>query len=150
MRRLIYLILVFFTIIGVGTAGSGFWIYNNFIRQGPLKHETAMIVKSGSGIYAIAQELAASGIIAEAFVFRLGVKFFSDPHLLKAGEYLFPAKISSRDIVKLLQTGKTVVHRITLAEGLTSSEITSRLTLNHNLTGELPLEIAEGTLPSKK
>ena len=146
MRRLIYLTLSFFTIFSLGCAGSGFWVYNNFISQGPLKHETVMTVRSGSGINAIAQDLAVSGIITETFVFRLGVKFFSDSHLMKAGEYLFPTKISSRDIVKLLQSGRTIIHRITLAEGLTSSQIKAQLTQNQNLAGEITSQIVEGTL----
>jgi UPF0755 protein len=146
MRRLIYLTLSFFIIAGFGCAGSGFWLYSNFTRQGPLKHETVMIVNSGSSVYTIAQQLAANGIITEAFVFRLSVKLFGDPYLMKSGEYMFPAKISSRDIVKLLQTGKTIVHRITFAEGLTSSEIVTQLVRNQNLAGEIPLQIDEGTL----
>ena len=146
MRHFIYLTLGFFTVVGLGFSGAGFWAYNNFTRQGPLKHEKIMVVRPGTSIYAIARELTASGIITEPFVFRLGVEFFSDPHLIRAGEYLLPAKISSRDIVKLLQTGKTVVHRITLAEGLTSSEIAAQLALNQGLTGDIPFQIAEGTL----
>jgi len=146
MRRLIYLIFIFLIVFGLGCAGSGFWVFSNFTRQGPLKHETVIIVRPGLGLYAIAQELAANGIITEVFIFCLGVKFFSNPHLIKAGEYLFPSKISGRDIVKLLQAGKTVVHRITLTEGLTSSEITALLTQNKSLAGEITVQVAEGTL----
>jgi UPF0755 protein len=146
MRRLIYIILGFFTVIGLGCAGSGFWVYNKFNRQGPLTNDKVMTVRSGSGVYDIAQELAINGIITESFVFRIGVRLFSDSRLMKAGEYFFPAKISCRDIVKILQTGKTVVHRITLAEGLTSFEIIAQLVRNQVLAGETPLQIAEGTL----
>jgi UPF0755 protein len=146
MRRLIYIILGFFTVIGLGCAGSGFWVYNKFNRQGPLTNDKVMTVRSGSGVYDIAQELAINGIITESFVFRIGVRLFSDSRLMKAGEYFFPAKISCRDIVKILQTGKTVVHRITLAEGLTSFEIIAQLVRNQVLAGEPPLQIAEGTL----
>ena len=146
MRRLVYLILSFFIAIGFFCVGAGFWVYNKFNYQGPLTHEMVMTVRSGSGVYTIAQELSENGIINEAFVFRLGAKLFGEPHLIKAGEYSFPAKISSRNILKLLQTGKTVVHRITLAEGLTTSEIIAQLARNQKLAGEIPSEIAEGTL----
>ena len=56
MRRLIYLVLVL-VVVGLGCAGSGYWIFSNFTRDGPLKDEMVIIVRSGSGIYAIAQEL---------------------------------------------------------------------------------------------
>jgi UPF0755 protein len=146
MRRLIYLILGFCFVVGVGSAGTGFWVYGGFTRPGPLQHDTILIVRPGTGIHIIAKELASRGIISKAFIFRVGVKFFSEQEVMKAGQYLFTAHLSSRDVVKLLQTGKTVVHRITFAEGLTSTEIAAQLALTEGLTGDLSLPIAEGSL----
>ena len=146
MRRLIYLILGFCFVVGFGSAGTGFWVYGGFIRPGPLQHDTILIVPPSTGINIIAKELASRGIISKAFIFRVGVKFFSEQEVMKAGQYLFTAHLSSRDVVKLLQTGKTVVHRITFAEGLTSTEIAAQLALTEGLTGDLSLPIAEGSL----
>lgn len=146
MRRLIYLILGFCFVVGVGSAGTGFWVYGGFTRPGPLQHDTILIVPPSTGINIIAKELASRGIISKAFIFRVGVKFFSEQEVMKAGQYLFTAHLSSRDVVKLLQTGKTVVHRITFAEGLTSTEIAAQLALTEDLTGDLSLPIAEGSL----
>ena len=146
MRRLIYLILGCCFVVGVGSAGTGFWVYGGFTRPGPLQHDTILIVPPSTGINIIAKELASRGIISKAFIFRVGVKFFSEQEVMKAGQYLFTAHLSSRDVVKLLQTGKTVVHRITFAEGLTSTEIAAQLALTEGLTGDLSLPIAEGSL----
>lgn len=146
MRRLIYFILGFCFVVGVGSAGTGFWVYGGFTRPGPLQHDTILIVPPSTGINIIAKELASRGIISKAFIFRVGVKFFSEQEVMKAGQYLFTAHLSSRDVVKLLQTGKTVVHRITFAEGLTSTEIAAQLALTEDLTGDLSLPIAEGSL----
>jgi len=146
MRRLIYLILGFCFVVGVGSAGTGFWVYGGFTRPGPLQHDTILIVPPSTGINIIAKELASRGIISKAFIFRVGVKFFSEQEVMKAGQYLFTAHLSGRDVVKLLQTGKTVVHRITFAEGLTSTEIAAQLALTEGLTGDLSLPIAEGSL----
>ena len=146
MRCLIYLIFGFCFVVGLGSAGTGFWVYGGFTRPGPLQHDTILIVRPGTGIHIIAEELASRGIISKAFIFRVGVKFFSEQEVMKAGQYLFTAHLSSRDVVKLLQTGKTVVHRITFAEGLTSTEIAAQLALTEGLTGDLSLPIAEGSL----
>ena len=146
MRRLIYLILGFCFVVGLGSAGTGFWVYGGFTRPGPLQHDTILIVPPSTGINIIAKELASRGIISKAFIFRVGVKFFSEQEVMKAGQYLFTAHLSGRDVVKLLQTGKTVVHRITFAEGLTSTEIAAQLALTEGLTGDLSLPIAEGSL----
>ena len=146
MCRLIYLTIGFCFVVGLGSAGTGFWVYDGFTRPGPLQHETILIVRPGTDINIIAKELASRGIISKAFIFRVGVKFFSEQEVMKAGQYLFTAHLSSRDVVKLLQTGKTVVHRITFAEGLTSTEIATQLALTEGLTGDLSLPIAEGSL----
>ena len=146
MRCLIYLIFGFCFVVGLGSAGTGFWVYGGFTRPGPLQHDTILIVPPSTGINIIAKELASRGIISKAFIFRVGVKFFSEQEVMKAGQYLFTAHLSSRDVVKLLQTGKTVVHRITFAEGLTSTEIAAQLALTEGLTGDLSLPIAEGSL----
>ena len=146
MCRLIYLTIGFCFVVGLGSAGTGFWVYDGFTRPGPLQHETILIVRPGTDINIIAKELESRGIISKAFIFRVGVKFFSGQEVMKAGQYLFPAHLSGRDVVKLLQTGKTVVHRITFAEGLTSNEIAAQLALTVGLTGDLSLPIAEGSL----
>ena len=53
MRRLIYLILGFCFVVGVGSAGTGFWVYGGFTRPGPLQHDTILIVRPGTGIHII-------------------------------------------------------------------------------------------------
>ncbi|MDE0992995.1 MAG: hypothetical protein OSA23_07450, partial [Rhodospirillales bacterium] len=61
MRRLIYLMLSFCAVLGLGSAGTGFWVYSGFTRPGPLKHDTILIIRPGTGIKIIAKELASSG-----------------------------------------------------------------------------------------
>ena len=45
MRRLIYLVLSFCVVLGLGSAGTGFWVYSGFTRPGPLKHDTILIIR---------------------------------------------------------------------------------------------------------
>ncbi|MCH8835131.1 MAG: endolytic transglycosylase MltG, partial [Proteobacteria bacterium] len=49
-------------------------------------------------------------------------------------------------VVALLQSGKTVVRRLTVAEGLTTTQVLAQLNRTEGLAGDLPSPPGEGTL----
>ncbi|MEX2450158.1 MAG: endolytic transglycosylase MltG [Rhodospirillales bacterium] len=107
-----------------------------------------MIVPSGSGVNGIARILHEAGIIASPLVFQIGVRLKRFDKDLRAGEYLFPAKISAFDAARHLRSGKTVIRRLTMAEGLTSKEMLTELGRAEGLFGDTVQAgpIAEGEL----
>jgi len=146
MRRLISIVLA----LGFGgillILGTGVWVYSGFDRPGPLQRDSILIIERGSGVSAIAKDLSRASVIENALIFKLGVRFISDPAPMKAGEYLFPAGISALNAVRILQGGKTVIRRVTVSEGLSSAEIVEILRHTEGLTGKLTGLPAEGTL----
>ncbi len=146
MRRLIYLAFSFVAILALAGGGASFWVYAGFTKPGPLSRDVVVVVEPGSGVGKIAADLARRDVISDPFIFRLGARFLSDRKPLKAGEFLFPARISSREAIQLLQVGKTVVRRVTFAEGLTSQEIVRQLLMTQGLTGTIENVPAEGAL----
>ncbi len=54
-----------------------------------------------------------------------------------AGEYRFPGGLSPRDVMKILKSGRTVVRRLTLAEGLTVSQVLKKLATSDGLFGDI-------------
>ena len=102
-----------------------------------------VIIAKGSGTAQIARELEAAGIIDDARFFRLGLWLFSEPKALRAGEFSFPASSSAKNVVSIVQGGRTVVRRVTLAEGLTNREIAEQLAAAPGLVG------AVGGLPQE-
>ncbi len=146
MRRFFVISIGLVVVLAIAGAGVGYWLFAGFTRPGPSQTDKVLIIPPGTGVNAIAQKLEAEGVILDSFVFRVGVRLLSDPQPMKAGEYLFPSAISSQDTVRLLQAGKTVVRRITFAEGLTSAEIMEQLNATSGLVGTLTKAPAEGTL----
>lgn len=65
---------------------------------------------------------------------------------LKAGEYLIPAYARPLDIVRILASGKVVVHQVTIPEGLTVVQIMDIVKAVPNLSGEVIRIPEEGTL----
>ena len=67
-------------------------------------------------------------------------------HALKAGEYVFEALVTPRGVMEKLVAGKTVVHRLTVTEGMTSAEVVAALNAAPDLAGEILKVPEEGSL----
>ncbi len=146
MRRILFAVTGICLIAGLATTGAWLWLKTGFERPGPLTAETKVIIRNGAGIATIADDLARSGIVADALVFRLGVRFLAAEKPLRAGEFAFPAGVSAAAAVDILQSGRTVVRRLTVAEGLTTPEIISLLNRTEGLTGLVVSTPPEGSL----
>lgn len=65
---------------------------------------------------------------------------------MKAGEYAIASRASMADIMTILASGKSIEHKITAAEGLTSAMIYDLVKNDPELTGDMGEQPAEGTL----
>ena len=146
MLRFLAVILILAVVIG----GSFLWENQNFAAAGPAAargaHETDVIIKSGVGLRGVAQELADAGVVEKAVLFEIGVRLRRTTPSLKAGEYAIPSRASMLDIMNILMSGKTIQHKITVAEGLTSEMVGKLVAADPVLTGATDATPAEGTL----
>ena len=143
----VFLILVALVVL---LAGSAFlaarWENQNFAAPGPLSSEKVVVIAQGSSLRAIAERLEREGIVADAFLFRIGVMRRGEAVALQAGEYAFPAHTSMAGTLALIVSGKVVEHRITVAEGLTSEAALEVVMADTVLMGEAGPAPAEGSL----
>jgi len=66
---------------------------------------------------------------------------------MKAGEYIFQPQMSMYDVMETIRSGKGILHKVTLPEGLTVFQIFERLAKHEILEGPLPETLpAEGSL----
>ncbi|WP_083901410.1 endolytic transglycosylase MltG [Azospirillum sp. B4] len=126
------------------------WIgYHRYVDPGPLAQDATVVVgrDGGGGLQAVAATLAQAGVVRGEIDFVAAVRLTeAGQPPIKAGEYAFPAHVSLRDVVALLRSGKTVVHRFTAPEGLTSAQIVALLNAEPALSGEITERPAEGSL----
>jgi len=146
MRRNLILFLIFGLALGGVVPGVGLWAVRSFQATGPLAQDRTLIIERGSGTKSIARQLQQASVIDNSLIFQLGARWLSGREPMKAGEYLFARHISAAAAVRLLQSGKTVVRRVTLAEGLTTAEIVDLLVQTDGLTGSISPVPAEGAL----
>ena len=108
--------------------------------------QVVVVIKPGDGIRRISEKLANAGVISNALLFQGGVRVHNKQALLKAGEYGIPAGASMQDIMDILISGKSIEHKITAAEGLTSDMIVKLINADPILKGTPVTVPAEGAL----
>jgi peptidoglycan lytic transglycosylase G len=126
-----------------------FFVRLEFDRPGPLEVSTVFVVPKGESTTAIADRLAAEGVVADRRMFLTSIFYFM--HLkgqgsLKAGEYQFDKHATMRQVLDTLVEGKSIQYRVTFPEGWTSQQIVDRLAANPDLEGPAPEVPAEGSL----
>jgi len=118
-----------------------------FDTAGPTTADKTFLVRPNTGVARIAADLEQNGLITDATVFRIGVRAYGGSATFKAGEYEIPAGASMREVMALLQSGKSVMHSLTIPEGLTVAQALQRIADQEALSGDMPSEMpAEGSL----
>lgn len=125
-------VLVLVTAIG----GIGWGLYREATGPGPLKAARTFAIPPHTGLAEVAKLLARQGVIRYPLAFEFAAAMTGQGVTLLAGEYAFPARISPLQTVDLLAGGKTVKHRLTIPEGLTSAEVVALVRRAPSLEGE--------------
>lgn len=142
---LISLALIFLLLVG-GAGGAFYYAKDQYERAGPAAQDLTVQFKRGTSLIGIARQLEKAGAITDARIFRFAIQLQKGQGALKAGEYNIPALTSMADIFALLKSGKSILHKVTIPEGITVQDAMIIIQANAILTGENPATPAEGSL----
>jgi UPF0755 protein len=148
LRMLDGLVTFVFLLACLGV-GVFYWLKVQFDQPGPLATSTVFVVPKGEGVSAIAERLEQDSVIDDRRVFMTSILYFmylKGQGSLKAGEYEFRKSASMRQVLDTLVEGKSLEHKVTLAEGLTSYQIVQKLIAHPELHGEITEIPPEGSL----
>jgi UPF0755 protein len=123
-------------LIVAAAGGFGYWAYRDVNRPGPLAEAHTVVIPAHTGISGISDLLAEERVIRYPLVFKLTAELTGRGGALKAGEYEFPAGASAVQVMDAIAAGKTVKHRLTIREGLTSAEVVALVRDAPLLTGD--------------
>lgn len=130
-------------VLTLAVGGAIYYGLSTFSEKGPLTVNSNFIVKPGWGVGDIARGLEANGVISDARVFQYVTKSYLHGRTLKAGEYEIKAGASMKEIMDLLESGKSILYSVTLPEGLTVQQVFDRLRDDPVLEGDLPSKMPE-------
>ncbi|HML10590.1 MAG TPA: endolytic transglycosylase MltG [Stellaceae bacterium] len=145
LRMLVGCFVTALAIVGV-VAGVGYWTYRDVNDPGPLQMAQTVVIPPHTGISGITDLLADDGVIRHKLPFKVAAEIAGRVGGLKAGEYEFPAGASAVEVIEIIASGKTVKHRLTIPEGLTSPEIVALIDAAPLLTGDAGATPPEGSL----
>jgi UPF0755 protein len=135
--------------LAVIVAGSVEWANAVWDAPGPAARsgkETVVLIPPHSRTHDVAQLLEDSGVVKYALLFEFDARLKGYASQLKAGEYAVPSTASMGAIASILASGKSIEHKLTVAEGLTSDMVWKLVENDSELVGEAGPVPAEGTL----
>lgn len=140
------------TMVGLGAV---YYVARSlFDRPGPLTASKVVVIPQGKGLNDIAEMLEKEEFIHDRRVFTTAHLWFKSTRgvmggkmpILKAGEYEVKKSASVRQVFDTLIDGKSILYKVTAAEGLTSHQILQKLIESPDLTGDVPKVPVEGSL----
>ncbi|MDA5194349.1 endolytic transglycosylase MltG [Govanella unica] len=145
MLRIPWYVVVALVLLGL-LAGAGTYVYRGVTMPGPLSTERVVIIPKGAGLRATSTALRDAGVSRNAWMFMVLSRAKGNGAGLKFGEYLIPPHTSLTDVLRILESGKVIQHRLTFPEGLSSREIVALLNAAPLLDGQVTTIPADGTL----
>lgn len=142
MRRFAVLLVV----LGVIGASLFAWTQTAWDQAGPHAGEIIVLIPPGTRAHEVAQMLEDRGAVPNVWLFEFGLRMRKLADKIKAGEYALPARASMGAIAAILVDGKSIQHRLTAAEGLTSDMIWKMVQNHTALSGDAGPVPEEGTL----
>ena len=147
-------VVTFLLMTMVGLGAMYYVARSLFDRPGPLTASKVVVIPQGKGLNDIAEMLEKEEVIHDRRVFTTAHLWFKSTRavmggkmpVLKAGEYEVKKSASVRQVFDTLIDGKSILYKVTAAEGLTSFQILQKLTESPDLTGDVPKVPAEGSL----
>jgi len=134
-------------IVGLGlifAAGVGMRIWSG---GGPAPKSVQVTIAEGSTLTAAADTLKKAGAISSAKDFLRYAKLFGGKDPIRAGEYGIPEGATASEILKLLQSGKTLQRLVTIPEGMPAVLVQERLMAEKLLTGPVAVPPEGSVLP---
>lgn len=143
LRRWLAALFLLLVVAVAGIGAYGFWMVQ--AAKGP-PSEITVVIPKGSGVRGAAAVLREAGVIDSATLFLVASKITGADRKLKAGEYRVPASSTISDVLHLLRSGKTVVRRFTVAEGLSVKQVYALIRAEPALDGDPGPMPPEGSL----
>jgi UPF0755 protein len=128
MKWLGYLALLLALLIGA-VGGLAYLGQRALMRphRGWSGDEKIVRIDSGTDAGSILRQLETEGVIADARLARLYLRWAAQGTTLKAGEYRFGEPLSLPQVISKLARGEVATHPVTLIEGLTLPEAAAAL-----------------------
>lgn len=116
-----------FGLLALLLTGFGFWFYVYVISPGPGSGTATIFIPRGTGVSEITALLGQEGIIRKDLRFQILARLRGSSNRLRAGEFAIERGLRPSEVLKILEQGMSIQHRITIPEGVTMRWIAALL-----------------------
>lgn len=122
--------------------------YAHFLVFEPLSFQTPIVfeLEKGASAQTAAQKLYEQKLVPHPIIARLAMRFFGYDKALRAGEYFLEPQMPLKEILQKLTSGKVILHKLTLPEGLTTAQMLEIIKKNELLSGTISENVNEGEM----
>lgn len=145
MKRFRVRLLLILAILLAAVGGALWWGRAKIAEPGPAMAAASVVVPKGMASAEIGALLKEADAIDHPWLFLLAARL-SGRQPLQAGEYSFPAHASLSTIIDMMRRGQTVIHKLTIAEGLTVYQVLAQMRQAEGLAGNAGQIPEEGSL----
>ena len=145
MRRRGRLFLILLVLLATARAGQ-LAVRQSYDGPGAGEADSTVVIPPGS-VSQVGQRLAEARVIEYPLIFRAAAWATRGDGPLRAGEYLFPAHASLRQVLNILRHGAEVQHQVTIPEGLTGQQIANIINALPVATGHVAPPAEGSVLP---
>ena len=142
MKKFLLVLLLLVLVV----AGAGGWFLFAWGADGPATDEKTVLIAPRTPLHQTAQILGDAGAVGEPLLFELQLRARGLAPQVKAGEYAIPAHASMAAVADILIAGRSIQHKLTAAEGLTSEMIWKLVKADPVLVGDAGPVPQEGAL----
>lgn len=147
MKKMLRFFLLLLVVLGIA-AGVGIWKVRQLANSPlPIKQETIFTLKAGTGRLALGRQLYEEKLITRPRVFQWLLKAKPELANFKAGTYRFTPKMTVREMLALLASGKEAQFPIRFVEGTRLSDWLKQLReapyIKHTLKDDSYATVAE-------
>ncbi|MDF2814184.1 MAG: aminodeoxychorismate lyase [Paenibacillus sp.] len=139
--------IIVLILLGIGAVGGvGLYASSSMKPVEAQDKEVALMIEPGSGSSEIADLLEQNGLIRDALVFKVYLKYKGEGSRFQAGQYVFrPGETPDGIIARLNQgdTVKTEMLRFTIPEGFTILQIADKLSAQGAVNRDLFLQTVD-------
>jgi len=119
MKKILFLFPLIFILCAVA---ASYWFYQNSLAVSNNKAFKSFVINKGASITQIANKLKKEGLIKNAFVFKVYIKFTGQAQKLVPGEFSLSSSLSLFQLTQILFKGPIELW-VTIPEGLRKEEI---------------------------
>ena len=144
MKRVLSVLIIIAFAGLIAGGGAFYYVKSKATQPGTANLPANVLITPGLGVTAIAHRLKDEGLIDDTLVFRIWARYTNAHTKLRAGEFAIPPNSSIADVLNILESGKTVVRKLTIAEGLTVTEALLIVQDAEGMKGDISLIPEEG------